>query len=104
MDREMSKPLGGNLMSDAGSKYGGGDEEDMLSQYMGQSELGGASYLGGDFATDNARPPTGPPGGGDSLAMGRKGSRRAEVAQRHGLSLAGAKAASPVEGERSGAG
>ena len=33
LDREMSKPLGGNLMSDAGSKYGGDD--DMLSQYMG---------------------------------------------------------------------
>jgi hypothetical protein len=83
-------------MSDAGSKYG---EDDMLSQYMGQSEIGGASYLGGDFATDNTRPATtGHATAGDSLSMNRKGSRRQEVAQRHGLSLAGTKSTSPAEG------
>jgi hypothetical protein len=71
---------------------------------MGQSELGGASYLGGDFATDNTRPATtGHATGGDSLNLNRKGSRRQEVAQRHGLSLAGTKA-SPVEGSGAGAG
>ena len=34
-----------NLLSDAGSKYGGDD--DNISHYMGQSQLGGASVVGG---------------------------------------------------------
>ena len=65
---------------------------------MGQSEIGGASYLGGDFATDNTRPATtGHATAGDSLSLNRKGSRRQEVAQRHGIRIVGTKSTSPAE-------
>ena len=41
----MSRMRSTNLLSDAGSKYGGDD--DNMSNYMGQSALGGVSNVGG---------------------------------------------------------
>ena len=48
----LSRGRSTNMLSDAGSKYGGDDDE--MSHYMGQSALGGAetgSNVGG-FARD----------------------------------------------------
>lgn len=47
----MSRGRSGNLLSDAGSKYGG--DEDEMSHYMGQSALGGASNVGGGDVSSN---------------------------------------------------
>lgn len=64
------------LLSDAHSQY----QDDNLSQYMGQSEFGGASQIGANEYQHRA------PIEAPSAVMGStKGSRRAEVAARHGL-------------------
>jgi len=42
-DDRLAHKRSTNLLSDAGSKF----EDDMLSHYMGQSEYGGISNMGG---------------------------------------------------------
>ena len=47
----MNRMRSTNLLSDAGSKYGGDDDD--MSHYMGQSALGGASNVGGADVSSN---------------------------------------------------
>ena len=78
LDNELSRPAmnrgaSTHLLSDVGSKYGGGDD-DNLSQYMGQSAIGGAdvsSNVGGYTRATHAS------AGADNTLGGRSnGSRR----------------------------
>ena len=49
----MSRQRSTNLLSDAGSKAGYRDDDDLMSHYMGQSALGDVSNVGGAEVSSN---------------------------------------------------
>lgn len=95
INRAENPGRSGNLLSDAGSKFG---EDDMLSQYIGHSEYGGISDLGEQRrpALSSYQPPV--HSAVDQPPRPQTGSRRAAVAARQGISLgSGSKADSRPE-------
>ena len=91
-----------NMLSDAGSKFGG-EEEDILSQYMGQSAYGGASNVGADMGSNFGGNPLATPVLGKQVSSGTNegpgigggggprssGSRRRQVLERNNLNSGG---------------
>ena len=95
LDNEMSKPQmsrmrSTNLLSDAGSKYGGDDDD--MSHYMGQSALGGVSNVGGADVGSNVggyNRQTHASAGGAENTLGRSSaSRRQQVLERNNMTAA----------------
>ena len=96
LENEMTKPAlsrgrSTNLLSDAGSKYGGEDDE--MSHYMGQSALGGASNIGKEDVSSNIggynRAQHASAGADNTLGGRSSGSRRQQVLERNKLAGGG---------------
>lgn len=87
----MSRQRSTNLLSDAGSKAGYRDDDDLMSHYMGQSAYGGASNIGmevGSNAGDRYGAHQHSTQQADSLGpRGASRSRRQEVAERNNLNI-----------------